>query len=425
MSGDARAPAVARRAAAARPQPQPAGRARAGGLRHRHPRRPRRRARAGGRGPRPRRSSTSRRNHEGELVDAIHARPRAAAPPSSSTPAPSPTTPGRSTTRWPRSTARSSSCTSPTPTPASRGGTPAWSRPWPTGTIMGFGGDGYELAVEARGPADRRPVVTAPYDLPADRLARRPAAARRRSARRPGPGPHGGRRRRRAARHPPDQHPLPHRLHRVGRPRRWCCPTSWCSSPTAATATRPPSSSPPPASTARVAIGRSPGRPAGRAGRRRRAALGRLGLEAEHVTWAAQRPLRGRAGRPTAGRHRRAGRGRAARSRTRRGGPHRGAPARVAEPALADVVRPARRRARPRPTFALELDTEMRRLGAEGPSFDDDRRRRARTPAKPHHRPVGPPRSARATCVVLDFGALVDGYHSDMTRTVAVGDVDA
>jgi hypothetical protein len=45
-------------------------------------------------------------NHEGELVDAIHAARGAGARPSSSTPAPSPTTPGRSTTPSPPSTAR-------------------------------------------------------------------------------------------------------------------------------------------------------------------------------------------------------------------------------------------------------------------------------------------------------------------------------
>ena len=73
----------------------------------------------------------------------------AAAPPSSSTPAPSPTTPGPSTTRWPPSTARSSRCTCRTRTPASRGATPAsWPR-WPPARSSGFGGHGYELAVEA------------------------------------------------------------------------------------------------------------------------------------------------------------------------------------------------------------------------------------------------------------------------------------
>ena len=26
--------------------------------------------------------------------------------------------------------------------------------------------------------------------------------------------------------------------------------------------------------------------------------------------------------------------------------------------------------------------------------------------------------------MILDFGAVIDGYHSDMTRTFAIGDVD-
>lgn len=71
--------------------------------------------------------------------------------------------------------------------------------------------------------------------------------------------------------------------------------------------------------------------------------------------------------------------------------------------------------------FSLELDAAMRRLGAEDVSFDTIV---ASGPngAKPHHRP-SERCIAEGDLVVIDFGALVDGYHSDMTRTVAVGDV--
>jgi Xaa-Pro aminopeptidase len=68
---------------------------------------------------------------------------------------------------------------------------------------------------------------------------------------------------------------------------------------------------------------------------------------------------------------------------------------------------------------ALELEWQMRRLGADGPSFDTIV---ASGPngAMPHHR-AGERRITDGDLVVIDFGALVDGYHSDMTRTVMVG----
>ena len=71
--------------------------------------------------------------------------------------------------------------------------------------------------------------------------------------------------------------------------------------------------------------------------------------------------------------------------------------------------------------FGLELDAAMRRLGAEDVSFETIV---ASGPngAKPHHHPSDR-RIVDGDLVVIDFGALVDGYHSDMTRTVAVGDV--
>jgi Xaa-Pro aminopeptidase len=73
--------------------------------------------------------------------------------------------------------------------------------------------------------------------------------------------------------------------------------------------------------------------------------------------------------------------------------------------------------------FALALDTEMRRLGADGPSFDTIV---AAGPngGYPHHRPDGR-RIVEGDLLVVDFGALLDGYHSDMTRTVTIGDPPA
>lgn len=70
--------------------------------------------------------------------------------------------------------------------------------------------------------------------------------------------------------------------------------------------------------------------------------------------------------------------------------------------------------------IALELEWQMRRLGAEGPSFDTIV---ASGPngAMPHYR-AGDRRVREGDLVVIDFGALVDGYHSDMTRTVMVGE---
>jgi Xaa-Pro aminopeptidase len=70
--------------------------------------------------------------------------------------------------------------------------------------------------------------------------------------------------------------------------------------------------------------------------------------------------------------------------------------------------------------FGLELDFAMRHLGAADVSFETIV---ASGPngAKPHARPSDR-RVGEGELVVLDFGALVDGYHSDMTRTVCVGE---
>jgi Xaa-Pro aminopeptidase len=70
--------------------------------------------------------------------------------------------------------------------------------------------------------------------------------------------------------------------------------------------------------------------------------------------------------------------------------------------------------------FALELEVEMRRRGASGNSFDPIIASGPNA-AKPHARPSAR-QVERHELVVIDFGCVVDGYCSDMTRTVSVGD---
>lgn len=146
--------------------------------------------------------------------------------------------------------------------------------------------------------------------------------------------------------------------------------------------------------------------------------VARLGLEAASVTWAAQRRYAGEWF-PSAELVATEGLVEGLRAVKDGGEVARiEAAARIADEALAGV----RPRLGDRPTeheFGLELDTAMRRLGADDVSFETIV---AGGPngAKPHHRPSGR-RIEEGDLVVLDFGALVDGYHSDMTRTVVVG----
>ena len=154
----------------------------------------------------------------------------------------------------------------------------------------------------------------------------------------------------------------------------------------------------------------------------------RLGLEAHAVTWAQQRDFaRALTGHELAG-HELAGHelvptdglvellrrvkepGEVARIR---------AACAIADDALAALLptladRPTER------DFALDLEVEMRRRGASGNSFDPII---ASGPngAKPHARPSAR-RVERGELIVIDFGCIVDGYCSDMTRTVSVGD---
>ena len=149
----------------------------------------------------------------------------------------------------------------------------------------------------------------------------------------------------------------------------------------------------------------------------------RLGLEAHAVTWAQQRDFaRALTGHELAGHElvptdglvellRRVKEpGEVARIR---------AACAIADDALAALLptladRPTER------DFALDLEVEMRRRGASGNSFDPII---ASGPngAKPHARPSAR-RVERSELIVIDFGCIVDGYCSDMTRTVSVGD---
>jgi Xaa-Pro aminopeptidase len=72
---------------------------------------------------------------------------------------------------------------------------------------------------------------------------------------------------------------------------------------------------------------------------------------------------------------------------------------------------------------AIALDGEMRLLGAEAPAFETIVASGPNA-AEPHHHPSAR-RIPAGELVVVDFGARVDGYCSDMTRTVRVGEANA
>jgi Xaa-Pro aminopeptidase len=69
--------------------------------------------------------------------------------------------------------------------------------------------------------------------------------------------------------------------------------------------------------------------------------------------------------------------------------------------------------------FARELEAAMTRLGSEEPSFDTIVASGPNS-ALPHHRPGGR-LIEDGDLVVIDFGAKIEGYGSDMTRTVLAG----
>lgn len=73
--------------------------------------------------------------------------------------------------------------------------------------------------------------------------------------------------------------------------------------------------------------------------------------------------------------------------------------------------------------MALELDYQMQRLGSEGVSFTTILGFGERS-ALPHCIP-SERRLKTGDLIVLDFGAVVNGYRSDMTRSFVVGKADA
>ncbi|MGY1847121.1 MULTISPECIES: M24 family metallopeptidase [unclassified Blastococcus] len=92
----------------------------------------------------------------------------------------------------------------------------------------------------------------------------------------------------------------------------------------------------------------------------------------------------------------------------------------VADQALAELaaegsLRPGRTELE----VGRELDARMLALGAEAPSFETIVATGANS-AIPHHRPDSTV-LREGDFLKLDFGATVDGYHSDMTRTLVLG----
>jgi len=71
-----------------------------------------------------------------------------------------------------------------------------------------------------------------------------------------------------------------------------------------------------------------------------------------------------------------------------------------------------------------ELEYRMRLHGADGPSYDTIVASGPEHAARPHHEVTHRP-IVEGDTVVIDVGGLVEGYHSDMTRSYVVGEPSA
>ncbi|MFP5488974.1 MAG: M24 family metallopeptidase [Acidimicrobiia bacterium] len=96
------------------------------------------------------------------------------------------------------------------------------------------------------------------------------------------------------------------------------------------------------------------------------------------------------------------------------------AAARAADAALAEVA-PHLGDGMTEADVRMELEYRMRRHGADGPSYDTIVASGPEHAARPHHQ-ASRRRIVEGDTVVIDVGGLVDGYHSDMTRSYVIGD---
>jgi len=93
----------------------------------------------------------------------------------------------------------------------------------------------------------------------------------------------------------------------------------------------------------------------------------------------------------------------------------------VAQKAYRRTIRPGRWGRKREFELALRLDTEMRRLGAEATSFETICALDAGA-SEPHHK-SGQTRARRNCSLLVDWGAKVDGYCSDLTRVCFRGSI--
>jgi Xaa-Pro aminopeptidase len=94
---------------------------------------------------------------------------------------------------------------------------------------------------------------------------------------------------------------------------------------------------------------------------------------------------------------------------------------RIADVALSEVRLAGELEGHTEADVRNQLEIRMRELGASGPSYETIVATGPINAARPHHRPTDTRIEAGHT-VIIDVGALYDGYHSDMTRTFFVGE---